>query len=84
MLFGHGCAGDLMLLEYKRYSGLGTDALATVCCWEHELYDGLGMDALGSGCSWEHKRYYGLGMDALVTVCSCNTNVIRAWAWMHL
>ena len=31
--FGHGCSGDRMLLEHERYSGLGMDALVSVCSW---------------------------------------------------
>ena len=31
--FGYGCAGDRMPLEHEQNSGLGMDALVTVCCW---------------------------------------------------
>ena len=31
--FGHGCSGQLMLLEHDRNSGLGMDALVSVCSW---------------------------------------------------
>ena len=31
--FGHGCSGDRMPLEHKRYDGFGMDALVTVCSW---------------------------------------------------
>ena len=80
--FGHGCSGHRMLLEHKRYHGLGTDALVIVCsrstnvimAWAWMLWSSY---ALGAGA-----LLYGLGMDALVIVCSWNTNVIMAWARM--
>ena len=31
--FGHGCSSHCMLLEHERNSGLGMDALVTVCSW---------------------------------------------------
>ena len=31
--FGHGCYSYRMLLEHKRYYGLGMDATVTVCSW---------------------------------------------------
>ena len=31
--FGHGCSGRRMLSEHERNSGLGMDALVTVCSW---------------------------------------------------
>ena len=31
--FGHGCSGQRMLLEHERDSGLGMDALVSVCSW---------------------------------------------------
>ena len=31
--FGHGCSGERMLSKHERNSGLGMDALATVCSW---------------------------------------------------
>ena len=29
--FGHGCSGDLKLLEHEREYGLGMDALVSLC-----------------------------------------------------
>ena len=87
-----------MLLEHKRYYGLGMEATATVCSWNTN--DITAMDGNVTVCSWntnaimirawmlssssalEHERHYGLGMDATVTVCSWNTNVIMVWAWV--
>ena len=31
--FGHGCAGQRMLLEHERNYGLGMDAVVSVCSW---------------------------------------------------
>ena len=31
--FGHGCYSDRMLLEHRRYYGLGMDATVTACSW---------------------------------------------------
>ena len=31
--FGHGCSGQLMLLEHDRNYGLGMDGLVSVCSW---------------------------------------------------
>ena len=31
--FGHGCTGHRVLVDQERYSGLGMDALVTVCSW---------------------------------------------------
>ena len=33
---GHGCSGDRVLLEHKRY-GLGMDALVAVCSWNTDV-----------------------------------------------
>ena len=75
--------------EPERYSGLGMDALVTVCSGNTNVILALvtacsGTRTLlwfGRGCSgdrmlWEPERYSGLGMDALLTVCSGNTNAI--------
>ena len=83
--FGHGCYGDRKLLEHDRDSGLGMDALVTVCSWNTNVIYGLGMNALVmvTICSWNTNVIYGLGMSALVmvTICSWNTNGIMVWAW---
>ena len=36
--FGHGCSSDRMLLEHKRYYGLGMDATVTVCSWNTNAF----------------------------------------------
>ena len=63
-----------MLLEHKRYSGLGTDALVTGLFFERKL------SWFWHGCSdnrkqLEHVRNY-FCMDALVSKCSWSTVVI--------
>ena len=98
LCFGHGCYSDRMLVEHKRYYGLGMEATATVCSWNTNVI--TAMDGNVTVCSWntnaimiwawtlssssalEHERHYGLGMDAAMTVCSWNTNVIMVWAWV--
>ena len=70
-----------MLLEHESYSGVGMDAVVTVCSRNTTVI------WFGDGCSGhrmllEHERYYGLGMDALESVGSSNTNVIMIWACM--
>ena len=80
-----------MLLEHKRYYGLGMEATATVCSWNTNVI--TAMDGTVTVCSWntnaimiwawmlssssalEHERHYGLGMDAAVSVCSWNRKV---------
>ena len=47
--FGHGCSGYRMQSERERLSGLGMDALVSVCT-RNTRYYGLGMDALVSVC----------------------------------
>ena len=49
--FGHGCYGEVMLLEHERYYDLGMDALVIVCS-RNERYYGLGIDALVGVCPW--------------------------------
>ena len=47
---GHGCYSDRMLLEHKRYYGLGMEATATVCSWNTN--DITAMDGNVTVCSW--------------------------------
>ena len=73
--------GHRVILEHKRYHGLGMDALVTLALGRRPLF------WLGHGCSsrrmlLEHQHYFGLGLDALVIVCSRNTNAPMVWAWM--
>ena len=48
--FGHGCSVYRMHSERERHSGLGLDALVSVCT-RNTRYYGLGLDALVSVCT---------------------------------
>ena len=69
-----------MLLEHERYSGLGMDALVTVCSWTQTLL-GFGHGCFSHRMLLEHELYFGLGMDALVTVYALGT---RSDLWFGL
>ena len=72
LLFGHGCFGQRMLSEHKRYYCLGMDALVSVCSRNTNVI--MVLDALVSVCSRNTNVI--MVLDALVSVCSRNTNDI--------
>ena len=64
--FGHGCAGQRMLLKHERYYGLGMDALVTVCSrntnvimvwawmyWQPYALETRTLSWFGHGCTGE-------------------------------
>ena len=65
---------------FKRYHGLGMDALVTVCSSNTNVV--IGHECSGNLMLFELEPYYRSGMDALVTACSSNTNIMMVWAWM--
>ena len=69
--------------ENNRYSGLGMDAVVSICTRNtNRTLLWFGHGSSGYRMYSERERHYGLGMDALVIGCTRNANVILVWAWM--
>ena len=86
----HGRYSDRMLLEHKRYYGLGMDATVTVCSWNTNLGTrtlyGLGntLYGLGNGCSGQrmllkHERSLWFRHGCSGHRVPPDTNIIIVW-----
>ena len=76
-VFGHGCFGNPMSLQYESCHGLGVDVLVTAGSCSRSVI------VVGRRTHWERKTLLCLCMHALVTGCSCNSLVFMVWAWVR-
>ena len=80
--FGHGCTGHRMLSTHERYSGLGMDALVTVCSRNTNVITVWAWLLRDDRMLLQQDRYHGLGVDALAsTAVGHELYYDMVWPW---